>query len=296
VSPIRFFTFPVEIRNISDCKKLTNFEIDGGGTIPIDQVIAFRDKKIFEREDADLKCNVSSSSYVWITFLNQVSTCLHPLKLNSLGQNLIVAAGARSLARLEFKETKKKVKTEGAKFLALVLSVKRGSIRTLDFSNSDISDNKVKSLSEGLVANTSLTKLNLGGNRRIGDTGVEALSQMLKTNRSIKFLNLSDNLIGHLGAQYLADALKINTKLKILDLGRNKIGDIGTQHLSEVLELNETLRTLNLNYNSISSKGASYLKEALKANRKGLRKLWLEGNTIDEGIVRAIGIMVQTFV
>ena len=146
--------------------------------------------------------------------------------------------------------------------------------------------NGVAALAECLKYNTSLTTLNLHGNK-IGDDGAAALAECLKYNRSLTTLNLHGNGIGDYGAAALAECLKYNTSLTTLNLHGNKIGDDGAAALAECLKYNRSLTTLNLHGNGIGDDGAAALAECMKYS-KSLTTLNLHGNGIVDPVAGAL--------
>jgi len=121
-------------------------------------------------------------------------------------------------------------------------------------------------LSEALKTNSSLTSINLYGNR-IGNIGAEKLAEVLRFNRTLRILNLEANEIGNEGVILLADALSHNTTLTQLSLSSNNIGDVGAVALSEMLVHNYSLKNLNLLVNEIEEKGILALKNSLQINQ-----------------------------
>ena len=129
----------------------------------------------------------------------------------------------------------------------------------------EISGSSAGFVSDVLTANTTLTDLDLSGNR-IGDSGAGSLSYALTVNVTLTDLDLSRNDIGASGAGSLSDALTVNTTLTDLDLSGNGIGDSGAAFLSEALTGNTTLTHLNLSLNEIDVPGACCLSKALAVN------------------------------
>ncbi|RMX59386.1 hypothetical protein pdam_00016382 [Pocillopora damicornis] len=153
-------------------------------------------------------------------------------------------------------------------------------VTTCDLRNPLI--NVAAALAEGLKYNTSLTTLNLYGNK-IGHDGAAALGECLKYNTSLTWLDLNTNEIGDDGAAALGEGLKYNTSLTTLNLYGNKIGDDGAAALGESLKYNKSLTTLYLDRNKIGHDGAAALGECLKSN-KSLTTLYLHFNKIgDDG-------------
>ena len=84
-------------------------------------------------------------------------------------------------------------------------------------------------MAEILKSNTSVTTVNLYGNKAIGDEGAKALAKALKVNTTLEELWLVDCGIGDKGAAALAKALRSNTSLTTLHLYDNHGKGIGKQ-------------------------------------------------------------------
>ena len=84
-------------------------------------------------------------------------------------------------------------------------------------------------VAEILKSNTSVTTVNLYGNKAIGDEGAKALAKALKVNTTLEELWLVDCGIGDKGAAALAKALRSNTSLTTLHLYDNHGKGIGKQ-------------------------------------------------------------------
>ena len=93
----------------------------------------------------------------------------------------------------------------------------------LDLSGKSISDHDVRTLSEHLKVNNTLTRVVLSRNN-IGDGGAAHLSEALKVNRALDYLDVSANTIGDSGAVHLSEAQKVNRRLERLYVAGNKIG------------------------------------------------------------------------
>eukprot|EP00435_Cladocopium_sp_Y103_P074443 s374_g48.t1 len=161
----------------------------------------------------------------------------------------------------------RKIGHSGAKVVAEAL--KNSATQWLDLGNSEIGDQGVEALAEGLKSNGSLQWLHLGFNN-ISDRGAQALAESLKSNGSLgllDYLNLVSNNIGDRGAEALAESLKSNGSLEELLLGFNNIGDRGAEALAEGLKSNGSLGRLELHHNNIGDRGAEALAAGLLQNR-----------------------------
>ena len=152
------------------------------------------------------------------------------------------------------------------------------SLSNLDLSGNRIDDSA--SLSKALAVNSSLTNLDLSGNH-IGDSGATSLSKVLQANTSLTKLYLSGKRIGASGAASLSQTLAVNSSLTNLNLSGNDIGDSGAASLSKALAANSSLTELDLSRNSIGSSGAISLFKALVVN-SSFTNLDLGNNSFDE--------------
>ena len=161
------------------------------------------------------------------------------------------------------------------------------TVTTLDLHGNRIGGDGAAALGECLRYNTSLTTLNLNGSG-IGDDGAAALGECLRNNASLKKLDLQRNQIVGNGAAALGECLKCNKSLTMLTLYENHIGDDGAAALGECLKYNTSLTELDLKYNEIGGDGAAALGECLKFN-SSLTKLNLFGNDIGDNGTAALG-------
>ena len=103
--------------------------------------------------------------------------------------------------------------TQGLKFIALMMK----TIKQLDISCNNISDDGAKMLSQGILHTVTLKCLHIN-DCNIGVVGTGKLAHALKTNTSLETLWMNFNAIGHSGATDIAVALRINNTLKELSL------------------------------------------------------------------------------
>ena len=124
---------------------------------------------------------------------------------------------------------------------AKVLSQCLSNIKTLGINNSDISDEGVIILAEGL-AHTNIMLALMLVNDRIGDEGAKALANALLRNQSLQKLYLNNNVIGDDGAIVLSKALQQNKSINIFQLNNNNIGFRGMMAFANILPYNTTLQ------------------------------------------------------
>jgi hypothetical protein len=139
-------------------------------------------------------------------------------------------------------------------------------MQIVDLYAADIGDDGVKTLSNALEENTTVTEINLGWNG-IGDEGVSALAKALEENSTVTRIDLWSNEIGAEGVAALADALKVNTSVTAIRLDENHgIGSEGATALADALKVNKTLTSIYIRHSGIDDKGVAALADALKVN------------------------------
>jgi Ran GTPase-activating protein (RanGAP) involved in mRNA processing and transport len=158
--------------------------------------------------------------------------------------------------------------SKGAAILAASLR-NNSTLKYLDLSYNQISDQGVRILSEALLPNqnSSLKALYLSKNR-ISNLGAKYLSEMLRTNQTLTELWLSSNEISFEGIQQLAHVLTYHNKtLKCLSLSTNIfLTDLCLNSLINMLEHNQTLKYLWMTDCNLTEQGKLKLKQI--ADRK----------------------------
>lgn len=200
-------------------------------------------------------------------------------------------------------------------FRLLGLALKDTSVRKLDLSSSEISDDDIAELA-AILKETQIHTLVLSNNK-ISAEGAAILGAALKDTQ-IHTLNLSRNNISegditkfakslkdtkiHTlvlkninivadGAASLGAALK-DTKIHTLDLSYNKIGDDVIVKFAPTLK-DSKIHTLNLSSNEIGDEGAASLAATVKDTQ--IHSLHLSFNKIgDEGAAKLIACIPDT--
>jgi hypothetical protein len=131
--------------------------------------------------------------------------------------------------------------------------------------NANLDAEGAVALADALAENTSMTKLNLIGNK-FGANGASALADALKVNTALTTIDLECNGIGDDGASALADALKVNASVTEIDLSCNGIDDEGASALADAVQVNTTVTCIDLNFSIIGDEGVLALANALKVN------------------------------
>ena len=115
----------------------------------------------------------------------------------------------------------------------------------IDLSKKGLTAHDAAAVAEILKSNTSVTTVNLDGNKEIGDEGAKALAEALKVNATVGYLDLSGCGIGDDGAAALAEALRSNTTLTKLFLeDNNGIGEKGKRLLRKAVVCREGFELL----------------------------------------------------
>ena len=159
--------------------------------------------------------------------------------------------------------------TEAIKEAAAVIA-EQYSASEINLFHKGLTAHDATVVAEILKSNTSVTTVNLHGNKEIGDEGAKALAEALKVNATVKKLCLGGCGIGDDGAAALAEALRSNTSLTRLDLCGNGIGDDGAA-FAGALRSNTTLRSLSLAETGISQQGKQLLLDAWENPTGGVR-------------------------
>ena len=126
--------------------------------------------------------------------------------------------------------------------------------------------NGVRALAVPLVANTSVTTLDLEDNWLEAEGGIY-VADMLKENCYISDLNLANNRLGSAGGRAMCDMLiNFNTSLRSLNLSGNNLTDGDIELFATILLENNRLRELNLSHNDFGDGAGSILGHAIGEN------------------------------
>ena len=161
------------------------------------------------------------------------------------------------------------------------------TVNKLNLSNNNIKIEAFEALAKAIEVNVTLQNLDISGNK-ISDDGIVAISNSLKVNKALNKLNLSNDKITDKGIIKFIRGVKVNTALQNLDISHNAIFDDGIVAISDCLKINSTLCKLNVSGNKITDEGAKGLTEAIKVN-KTLQGLNISKNCISkEGVMRIV--------
>jgi len=171
-------------------------------------------------------------------------------------------------------------------------------LRSLDISNTLLTNRFFTHLADALLHNTQLQELYLD-HCRIDDETVRTLSKGLRGRQGLKALSLENNELHCLGASYLARLLGSpgsrwsrtfggyralscgpGIGLEHLSLRGNAIASNGAKALAEALmACDDALQTLSLEWNQVDDWGAGWFAMAMR-NNNVLRCLNLNGNPV----------------
>ena len=231
--------------------------------------------------------------------------------------------GHHSLTRLEIGHVynsleKVKIGSIGCKALRKVLQHPESKMKHLRVSYTELDDQGLGTLCDGLVGNSTIKRFFLDGNKNITSAGWRALSPVLQhTNCKLTKLSLHQTSIHDEAADILGSALH-GSSLKTLNLPLNysisssgwqtllnhlsqtlietlnlsgcKIDDVGLDALSSI----GTLKSLTLCGNgSISPEGWRSFFNALQTRETQLVKLNVSGNRIDDVSATALSRLLS---
>ena len=157
------------------------------------------------------------------------------------------------------------------------------SVKLLNISNHDITNEGAKTIAKAIQVNTSLQQLDISHNK-ISDDGAIAISECLKDNNTLQELNISYNEVSNNGIRYIGKALQINRTLQTLNISYNKIFDDGAIAIIASLKDNNALQELNVSHNEVSNNGIINIGKTLQTNMT-LQILDISYNKIsDDGV------------
>ena len=226
-----------------------------------------------------------SDDYLW-TALNCIKESEN--ELGTFGKELARSLGSLlEIQRISFGQ---QMGDSGVAMLAHAMAT-NSTVTKLDLAGNRIRVSGAASLAKAVEINSTLTTLDLSMNE-IGDSGAAALAKALEINSTLTTLDLFGNEIGDSGAAALAKAVEINSTLTELDLCNNEIGESGAAALAKAVEINSTLTKLNLSHNRIGDSGAAALAKTVEINST-LTKLDLRSNTICDSGAAALAKAVE---
>lgn len=171
---------------------------------------------------------------------------------------------------------------EGAASIGHLLQAPNCCLETLVIKGNALGPKGTNAISSSLVANTTLTSLNISNNN-IGDAGMSHLSDALTMN-NLKELDISFNGVTSAGVLAVRESLKKCTNLDSLILDNNKIGNEGATALVDCL-VSLQVTKLGVAFNKIDTAGMRNLLLLLPEN---LTSLDVSGNRITSSVVEEL--------
>ena len=166
------------------------------------------------------------------------------------------------------------------------------SLKKLTVYLSDLHDDGLLALVEGMANCVNLELLDLSRNGSITVVGLKALSSLFRSKTfCLRSLDMSEVGIDNEGMITLASGLAAIQSLESLNLSNNAISDEGLQALAVGLSNNKNLESLNLSRNggSFSAIGLRCLSDVIPT-ALNLRELNLEGNSINDEYLQALAV------
>uniref|UniRef100_A0A8B9HAW5 Uncharacterized protein n=1 Tax=Astyanax mexicanus TaxID=7994 RepID=A0A8B9HAW5_ASTMX len=303
--------------NVSHLKELDLSEnkLGNSGVQQICVCLKYRECKLKKLRLSD--CSITEDGYADLASALKSNPSLHLTELDLRGNNpgdtgvkkLTDIINCKNLRLLKISEAE-----EACKCLTKILKEKENFLlqRTLDLSNNDKHDIKVKQLSALLMdPHCRLEKLILYKTGDItGEDSADLISALILNPSHLGELDLNKNVLKASGRQALCSLLKkpeckVKTLrlikslpgktchdlvsalcmnplyIKELDLSENEIGDSGTEELCVLLKNQDCkLQKLLLKRCNIKEKGCAALTSALTSNSSHLKELDLRGNKL----------------
>ena len=168
------------------------------------------------------------------------------------------------------------------------------SLNKLCIYQSDLNDEGLLALVEGMTNCVNLKHLDLSGNRSgpITVVGSRALSSLFQSKKfCLQSLDLSRMSIDNEGMVALASRLAAFQSLESLNLSNNAMGDEGLKALAVGLSNKNNLESLNLGSNGpFSAIGLRHLSDYVIPTAMNLKELSLGGNAINDEGMQALAI------
>lgn len=167
---------------------------------------------------------------------------------------------------------------DSASYVADLLKAPHPKLQCLILRNNFLKDEGVKMVVEGIVANSTLTSLDVSLCR----FGNEALRILCENLHCVSQLSVEDNDLDVESAKIIANCALKKGKLKSLSVASNCLGSEGTEIICQSLMDNRTLTHLNLNCNAIGAHGVVSVCRMIRRddNATTMRSLTLAANKI----------------
>mmetsp|Transcript_18891 Transcript_18891/g.59351 ORF Transcript_18891/g.59351 Transcript_18891/m.59351 type:complete len:271 (-) Transcript_18891:272-1084(-) len=159
--------------------------------------------------------------------------------------------GGREVSRLEEGKLKALVRKGSVAAATRLVAEGTAGVRTrLDLSGCELGDRGSKALGAALASpGCQVEEVCLRGCRLSMREKLRSLSAGLEANVTVTRLDLSGNAIDDRSCANLARAVASTTTLQVIDLSINAIGDDGYRELAEALAANGSIRQLHIGHN-----------------------------------------------
>lgn len=163
-------------------------------------------------------------------------------------------------------------------------------LTSLCLSNNHINDGLLAILMQGLLANKTITHLDLSHNN-IQDVGAGLLAKMFSSGTNgivLTSVKLGDNRITKVGANALGNSLRYSRAISNFDIHLNLLQDEGCASIINGINNHPTIETVNISSNAAGSLTCTSLTKVLGSNRNNLKTLDLSGNEFTDNEVQAL--------
>mmetsp|Transcript_2994 Transcript_2994/g.4277 ORF Transcript_2994/g.4277 Transcript_2994/m.4277 type:complete len:1133 (+) Transcript_2994:33-3431(+) len=222
--------FASEVIKISDIEELPEGELSEiiqGGSSPIINTYAYREKGYFPQRVAQIIQRLERSTEPWNADFSYntvgVPGCT---ELSNLLQHPHDTLQKLLLDRTYLQDDSLKLLCEG-------LSSQFCALKLLSLENNNLCQKEAVILAPALQKNTSLESLRLGHNR-LKDDGIDALAPALFKNKTLTKLRLTDNALGKTAA-FVLGCIVEECNLVFLDLSNNLLNVGASNYRKKVI-------------------------------------------------------------
>jgi hypothetical protein len=230
-----------------------------------------------------------------ISSLNLTDNHLTPVGAEHLINALMVNKSIRSVNFADNRlGNQALVGTSGMSIGALVRQLlnKNATVTDICLRGNSISDRDMEMISEGVIDNVTLTKIDLSYND-IGPRGAIAIAELLAHGSTdLRELRIEWNRFQRIGAlAILRDGLQHTGTVRKFHMAWAGIGDEGGEALGDIIRGSSVLEEVDVSHNRIGPKGAESIARGIRESTT-LVRIFLNGNPIpDSGcasVVRAL--------
>ena len=174
--------------------------------------------------------------------------------LQHIELKILTNALADSQSITEFDVSCNSFSDQNCKDIAHVIKLNRNIIRHLDFSNCEIEEEGILSVSSAVCETEGLMFLNLSGNQ-INDPAAGHIAAALCKSTKLEFLILSKCTLSSKGFQSITNSLKEIRNLKYLDISFIQVTDQASLDIAILIDVNSKLKHLNFSHCNLQENG-----------------------------------------